>query len=54
MDGEVVKVVSTRNTHPSPGSAGIKSQLPGGCTSISSVSAATGGIGGKLVQSDVK
>lgn len=53
MDGEVVNVGGTNPT-PTPGSAGVQSQVPGTATTVSSVADATGGVGpGNLVQSDL-
>ena len=53
MDGEVVNVGGTNPT-PTPGSAGVQSQVPGTVTTVSAVADATGGVGpGNLVQSDL-
>lgn len=54
MDGVVVKCVSG-NVQPSSGSAGMKTQVPGGATTISNIASATGGISpGNLAQTDTK
>lgn len=53
MDGETVNV-GGQNPTPTPGTAGVQSQVPGTPTTVSSVADATGGIGpGNLVQSDL-
>lgn len=50
MEGEVVKFPPKGyRLEPVSGSAGLKTQLPGVVTSVSSISDATGGIGGDLV-----
>ena len=51
--GEVVQTVIGR-TSPSPGTAGVGTQLPGKVTTVSEVAESTGGIGpGNLVATDV-
>lgn len=53
MDGEVVNV-GGQNAQPTPGSAGVNTQVAGQPTTVSSVAGATGGIeGGNLIESDV-
>lgn len=53
MDGESVNVGGTNPT-PTPGTAGVQSQVPGQVTSVSAVADATGGIAaGNLVESDL-
>ena len=53
MDGETVNVGGTNPT-PTPGTAGVQSQVGGAATTVSNVAGATGGIGpGNLVQSDL-
>lgn len=53
MDGETVQV-GGKNPTPTPGTAGVASQLPGAPTTVSGVADATGGVGpGNLVQSDL-
>lgn len=53
MDGETVNV-GGQNATPTPGSAGVQSQVGGAPTTVSSVAGATGGVGpGNLVQSDL-
>lgn len=54
MEGVKVKVVSSK-CEPSRGSAGLKTQVPGGMTTASNLASATGGISpGNLAQRDVK
>lgn len=53
MDGETVQV-GGKNPTPTPGTAGVASQVPGAPTTVSGVADATGGVGpGNLVQSDL-
>ena len=53
MDGEAVNV-GGQNPTPTPGTAGVQSQVGGAATTVSNVAGATGGIGpGNLVQSDL-
>jgi hypothetical protein len=53
MDGETVQV-GGKNPTPTPGTAGVASQVPGASTTVSGVADATGGVGpGNLVQSDL-
>lgn len=53
MDGENVQV-GGKNPTPTPGTAGVASQVPGAPTTVSGVADATGGVGpGNLVQSDL-
>ena len=53
MDGETVQV-GGKNPTPTPGTAGVASQVPGAPTTVSGVADATGGGGpGNLVQSDL-
>ena len=53
MNGESVNVGGTHAT-PTPGSAGVNSQVAGTATTISSVAGATGGVaGGNLIESDL-
>lgn len=53
MDGEVVQV-GGKNPTPTPGSAGVKSQVAGAPTTVSQVADATGGIdGGNLIEPDL-
>lgn len=53
MDGEVVNVGGQHAT-PTPGTAGVQSQVAGTATTVSSVAGATGGIdGGNLVEPDL-
>lgn len=53
MDGETVQV-GGKNPTPTPGIAGVASQVPGAPTTVSGVADATGGVGpGNLVQSDL-
>lgn len=53
MDGETVQV-GGKNSTPTPGTAGVASQVPGAPTTVSGVADATGGVGpGNLVQSDL-
>lgn len=53
MEGESVNV-GGQNPTPTPGTAGVNSQVPGTATTVSSVADATGGVGpGNLVQSDL-
>jgi hypothetical protein len=53
MDGETVQV-GGKNLTPTPGTAGVASQVSGAPTTISGVADATGGVGpGNLVQSDL-
>lgn len=53
MDGEVVKVVSGSGAKVSTGSCGLKTQVHGAAATVSSVSAATGGIG-HIIDKDAK
>lgn len=53
MDGETVQV-GGKNPTPTPGTAGVASQVPGAPTTVSGVADETGGVGpGNLVQSDL-
>ena len=53
MDGETVNVGGTNPT-PTPGSAGVSSQVSGAAATVSNLAGATGGIdGGNLVQPDL-
>ena len=53
MDGETVKVGGQQAT-PTPGTAGVETQVSGVPTTVSSVAGATGGIGaGNLVERDL-
>lgn len=53
MDEETVQV-GGKNPTPTPGTAGVASQVPGAPTTVSGVADATGGVGpGNLVQSDL-
>ena len=53
MDGETVQV-GGKNPTPTPGTAGVASQVPGAPTTVSGVADATGGVGpGNLVQRDL-
>lgn len=53
MDGVTVQV-GGKNPTPTPGTAGVASQVPGAPTTVSGVADATGGVGpGNLVQSDL-
>lgn len=53
MDGETVQV-GGKNPTPTPGTAGVASQVPGAPTTVSGVADATGGVGpDNLVQSDL-
>lgn len=53
MDGEKVQVGGQHST-PTPGTAGVQSQVSGTPTTVSAVAGATGGIaGGNLVESDI-
>lgn len=53
MDGETVNV-GGQNATPTPGTAGVQSQVGGAPTTVSAVAGATGGVGpGNLVQSDI-
>ncbi len=53
MDKEVVQV-GGKNPTPTPGSAGVKSQVAGAPTTVSQVADATGGIdGGNLIEPDL-
>lgn len=53
MDGETV-IVGGQNPTPTPGTAGVQSQVPGSPTTVSAVAGATDGVGpGNLVQSDI-
>lgn len=55
MIKENVQVVDATPIQPTKGSAGLKTQLAGQATTVSNVSAATGGIGrGKFVKRDTK
>lgn len=56
MKGEVVKFPTEgKRLHPTKGSAGLCTQVPGGMTTVSNLASATGGIApGKLVQTDNK
>lgn len=56
MNGEVVRFPSAGySLEPNNGSAGLPTQIPGAMTSVSSVSAATGGIGsGNMIDTDTK
>ena len=55
MIKETVQVVDLFPMQPTKGSAGLKTQLAGQPTTISNVSASTGGVGrGKLVSRDTK
>lgn len=55
MIKETVRVVDTTPMQPTKGSAGLQTQLAGKATTVSNVSAATGGIGrGKFVERDTK
>ncbi len=54
MDGENVQVSGTTTTTPTPGTAGVASQVPGAPTTVSGVAGATDGVGpGNLIQSDL-
>lgn len=53
MDGETVNVGGT-NPQPTPGTAGVQSQVGGAATTVSNVAGATGGIdAGNLVERDL-
>lgn len=53
MEGEVVNV-GGQNPTPTPGSAGVNTQVGGAAATVSNVAGATGGIGaGNLVQTDL-
>lgn len=53
MDGESVNV-GGQNPTPTPGSAGVQSQVGGAATTVSNVAGATGGINaGNLIESDL-
>lgn len=53
MIKENVQVIDATPMQPTKGSAGLKTQLAGQATTVSNVSAATGGIGrGKLIETD--
>lgn len=53
MDGETVNV-GGQNPTPTPGSAGVQSQVGGAATTVSNVAGATGGINaGNLIESDL-
>lgn len=53
MDGETV-YVGGQNPTPTPGSAGVQSQVGGAATTVSNVAGATGGINaGNLIESDL-
>lgn len=53
MDGETVNV-GGQNPTPTPGSAGVQSQVGGAATTVSNVAEATGGINaGNLIESDL-
>lgn len=53
MDGETVSV-GGQNPTPTPGSAGVQSQVAGAPTTVSAVADATGGVGaGNFIQSDL-
>lgn len=53
MDGETVNV-GGKNPTPTPGSAGVQSQVGGAATTVSNVAGATGGINaGNLIESDL-
>ncbi len=55
MTGENVHVVDMTPIKASLGTAGLRTQLAGRATTVSNVSAATGGIGrGKLMERDNK
>lgn len=55
MIKENVQVVDATPMQPTKGSAGLKTQLVGQATTVSNVSAATGGIGcGRFVECDTK
>lgn len=54
MEGVVVMFVSTRNAQPILGSAGLKTQLPGVITSVSSLNCAPGAVGCQMLLADVK
>lgn len=50
---EQIKFPSRPKGTVTPGSVGLKTQIPGGATTVSAVAAATGGIGpGSLVETD--
>ena len=50
---ENVQIVDAAPMQATKGSAGLKTQLAGQATTVSNVSAATGGIGrGKLIETD--
>ena len=51
--GERVQVVSQTLATPTTGSAGLRTQVPGRMTSVSSVANYSGGLGrGNLIESD--
>lgn len=53
MEGEVMNL-GGKSQQPTPGSAGVKSQVPGQATTVSGVADASGGIGaGNLVEADL-
>lgn len=53
MIKESVQIVDAAPMQATKGSAGLKTQLAGQATTVSNVSAATGGIGrGKFVETD--
>ncbi len=56
MKGEVVKFPPEgKRQHPTKGSAGLRTQVPGAMASVSNLARATGGIApGNLVQTDSK
>lgn len=54
MEGEVVKFPGNRKIRVCTGSAGLKTQVPGGVATVSSLATATGGIGaGGFVPTDI-
>ena len=59
MEGELVKFPQGRGAQPvglpTFGSAGLRTQLPGGAATVSNLASATGGVGpGNMAQRDTK
>lgn len=52
---EVVKIIPNTLVTPSKGMAGLRTQVSGGCVTVSAVAAASGGFGkANLIKSDTK
>ena len=51
--GEHIKFTERPQSGATPGSAGLQTQVAGGATTVSAAAAATGGMGGTLIERDL-